>query len=136
MHHPWRAFAALSHVTLLWADLGGHVLGLTDHDAQTVTLALGMTQAQRRSAIAHETVHIERGKPAPLAASKDEAAVRRETARRLLPDIRAVGEALAWAASNAEAAEELWVDEGVLADRLRWLHPAEVHYLRRRLAEV
>lgn len=68
--------------------------------------------------------------------AREEIRVRKEAARLLLPDIKVVGEAMAWALSTEEAADELWVSPDVLRDRLRWLHPAETHYLRKRLAEV
>lgn len=133
--HPWRRLRDLTHVTLLWADLGPGMLGLTDHASSTITLALGMNQAQRRCTLAHELLHLEAG-PAPVAlAARDEQRVRRDTARELLPDVHAMGEALAWAHSLPEAAEELWVDVEVLEDRLRWLHPAERGLLQRRLAD-
>jgi hypothetical protein len=62
--------------------------------------------------------------------------VRRETARLLLPSIRDVGEALAWALSPEEAATELGVDVDVLRDRLRWLTDTERDHLRRRAARA
>lgn len=48
--------------------------------------------------------------------------------------IRALGDALAWARTRDEAAEELWVDVATLEARLRSLHPAERAYLNRRLS--
>lgn len=61
--------------------------------------------------------------------------MRAEAARWLLPDIVVVGDALAWATSLDEAADELWVDRRTLQARLDHLHPSERHYLRRRLNE-
>ena len=54
----------------------------------------------------------------------------------MLPDIRAVAEAMAWAHTPMEAAEELGVDLYVLRKRLRHLHPSERGYLERRLADA
>lgn len=114
--------------------------GITDYEARTVSLRSDLDQAGRRSTILHECLHIERGAPLdePALAAREELRVRRESARILLPDIRAVGEAMAWARTHAEAADELWVDEDTLLDRLENLHPAELHYMRKRLehAEV
>jgi hypothetical protein len=135
MHHPWRAFRALADWTLEWAPLPEGILGLTDFGAMTVTLAHGMTQTERRCTIAHETEHILRG-PAPAGhLAREERVVDHNAARKLLPDVRVIGEALAWAHSLSEAAEELWVDETTLGARLDGLHPAERHYLHRRLAD-
>ena len=67
-HHPWRALRSLTDWTLHWRDLGDDLLGETDHHHRTVTLTTGMTQAQRRSTIAHEVAHIERG-PVPASSS-------------------------------------------------------------------
>lgn len=135
MHHPWRAFRELVDWTLHWAHLPEGLLGLIDFGAQTVTLDSRLTQAERRCTIAHETEHIRRGPvPAHLRA-REERTVDRNVARRMLPDIKAVGEALAWAHQLEEAADELWVDEATLRARLEHLHPAEQHYLRRRLED-
>lgn len=127
MHHPWRAFSALVDWTLQIAPLPVGLLAFTDHETRHVTLADDLEQVERRCSIEHERQHI-------LDPEGSEEAVCRRTARVLLPEIRAVGEALAWAHDVAEAADELWVDEDVLIERLRGLHPAERHYLRRRLA--
>ena len=105
--------------------------------ARTVTLDDRLLQAERRCTVAHEVEHIRLGPvPAdPVLAAREEAAIDRAVARKLI-GIRELGDALAWASGLAEAAQELWVDEDTLAARLRHLHPAEVHYLRRRLQHV
>lgn len=136
MHHPWRAFRELVDWTLHWAHLPEGLLGITDYRARTVTLDSRLTQAERRCTIAHETEHIHRGPVPGWLWPREEIAVDRNVARKLLPDIKLVGEALAWANSNTEAADELWVDEATLKARLDHLHPAERAYLMRRLAEV
>lgn len=132
MHHPWRAFRALTHYTLKWATLPDGILGRTNFTDQTVTLAIGLDQAERRSTIAHEVEHILRGY-SPCT-SREECMVDRAAAFKLI-GIRELGEALAWAHDAEEAADELWVDVQMLRSRLRHLHPAERHYLRQRLAD-
>jgi len=132
MYHPWRAFRALSAFTLDFAWLPDGVLAVTDYDAGTVTMARDLDQAERRSTIAHEIEHIRRGW-APCS-SREECAVDQAAARKLI-GIRELGEALAWAHDLDEAADELWVDRTMLDVRLKHLHPAERHYLRRRLAD-
>ena len=131
--HPWRRFRHLAHVTLLWHD-GGEA-GVTDFGAATISLRRGMTQAERRTTVLHECLHIERG-PVPVGlADREELRVEKETARLLMPDIKALGDALAWAHCLEEAAEVLWVDEQILHVRLEHLHPAERGWLRQRLEE-
>ncbi len=96
-----------------------------------------MTQEERRCTIAHEIEHILNGGPMPpLLVAKEERQAREATARKMLPSIHAIGDALAWAQGDiAEAAEELWVDEQTLKDRLEFMrHPAERAYLQSRLS--
>ncbi len=139
--NPWRRLGRLAHIDLIWHSPEVSIdYGITDFEAGTISLRRDLDQAGRRSTVLHECLHVERG-PAldePVLYAREELRVRREAARLLLPDIRAVGEALAWAHTTTEAADELWVDEDTLLDRLEHLHPAELHYLRRRLdhAEV
>ena len=131
--HPWRRLREAAHVTLAWHD--GGPMGRTHFASATISLRRGLSWAERRCTVAHELLHVERG-PVPLTlAGREEERVRRETARVMLPDVKAVGEALAWAHSEAEAADELGVDVAVLRYRLRHLHPAERGYLAARLAE-
>lgn len=135
MHHPWRRFRELVDWTLHFAYLPDGILGLTDFGARTVTIAQGLTQAERRCTIAHETEHIHRGPVPAFYRAREEEAVDCNVARQLI-EIRALGDALAWAHNEHEAAEELWVDVATLRARLRHLHPCERHYLRRRLELV
>jgi hypothetical protein len=131
--HPWRRLRELTHVRLLWHD--GGPAGLTRFAEQTISLRRGMSYAERRTTILHECLHIERGPALSTLAAREELRVERETARLLLPDVKVMGEALAWAHSLDEAADELAVDSGALRTRLLNLHPAETHYLSRRLAD-
>lgn len=124
----------MAHVRLLWHDDGE--LGRTDFEAGTVSLRRGLSQAQRRTTVLHECLHMERGPVLETLAGREELRVEKETARLLMPDIRVVGEALAWAHSLEEAAEELWVDAQVLVVRLTHLHPAERGWLKERLEDA
>lgn len=70
-----------------------------------------MTQAERRSTLAHELVHDERQvypRDVVLAA-KEERTVETIAARRLI-DLERVVDVLRWTRHASEAAEELWVD--------------------------
>lgn len=131
--NPWRLLRSLTHIDLVWHDGGD--MGETDHDAGTISLRRGMTWTQRRSTLAHECIHVLRGPTLDTLEDREELHVEKEAARWLLPDVGEIGEALAWAHTRAEAADELHVDERTLAIRLRYLHPCERGYLRERLEE-
>ena len=135
--NPWRRLRALADWTLHWHDPDhDRRMGITRFAPRVISLRNDLTWEQRRSTILHECLHAEHGPVLTTHYGRHELQVRRETARLLLPDVRAIGEALAWAHCTDEAAYELNVDSGVLRDRLRWLHPAERHYLNKRLEEV
>lgn len=125
MHHPWRAFRALTEWRLRWADLPDGLFGHTDHHSRVVTLSTGLGQAQRRCTIAHEAEHI-----ADPDASEQE--IRRRTALRMIPFER-LADAMVWAGNDWELARELWVDVEVARDRLDALTPTESAELVRRL---
>ncbi|VXB25968.1 conserved hypothetical protein [Arthrobacter sp. 9V] len=88
-----------------------------------IWLDRALNQVERRCTLTHELVHIERGHTScqPTAVEK---AVRVETARRLIC-LDDLAKQLAWSRSLTELAEELWVTEGVLLDRLTSLTSAE-----------
>lgn len=135
-HHPWRRFSELSDWTLRWAELPPGVMGLTSHDTKTVTLALGMSQAERRCTIAHETEHILRGPVLPHETTREELLIDRTVARLLMPSLDQVTAAIARADGHLEtAADELWVDDYLLQVRLCSLTATERSYVRRRVAE-
>ena len=96
--HPWR-YLRDHHPdwTIIWAPLPAGLLGRTLHDLRVIVLDATLTQAGRRSTLAHELEHITRGPtpPVPALAAKEEAAIDRAVARRLI-DIVRLGEALAW----------------------------------------
>jgi hypothetical protein len=132
-HHPWRRFSLLTDWSLRWAELPEGVMGLTCHRSRTVTLALGMSQAERRCTIAHETEHILRGPVDPSGALREELVIDRAVARLLMPSAAAVAEALVGARGHLEtAADGLWVDDYLLQVRLASLTPVERERIRRR----
>ena len=134
MVHPWRRLRALSGWELRWhRPEDDPDAGFTLFDDKVISLRSDLTWEERRCTVLHECLHAEWGPTlVGVLAERQELRVRRETARLLLPSIRELGEALAWALSPDEAAAELAVDVGVLGDRLRWLDPAERRYLRAR----
>lgn len=135
MDHSWRRLRGLPDWLLRWRRLPGAVEALTDHASRTIWMDPRLLQVERRCAIAHELEHVARGPvpPDPVLAAREEAAIDRAVARRLIP-LEALGEALAWSRHLDEVADELWVDRPTLEVRLASLHPAERAHLRRRLA--
>jgi hypothetical protein len=136
--HPWRRLRALSGWELRWhSPEDDPDAGFTLFDDKVISLRSDLTWEERRCTVLHECLHAEWGPTlVGVLAERQELRIRRETARLLLPSIREVGEALAWALSPAEAASELSVDVDVLRDRLRWLDPGERRYLRGRAARA
>lgn len=128
--HPWRAIP--EGVDVRRVALPSGFRGVTD--GRTIWLHNRLSQRERRSSLAHELAHHRLGHDSCQPPAVEER-VRAEAARWLLPDIVVVGDALAWATSLDEAADELWVDRRTLQARLDHLHPSERHYLRRRLNE-
>lgn len=135
MWHPWRVLRGLTEWTLRLVDLPAGVYGMTCWATFTVTLDRRLSQAERRTTLTHELIHIERGPGVRGHAAWEERQVDRETARRLI-GIRELGEALAWSGDIWEVADELWTTPAAVRARLESLHPAERHYLRRRLEHL
>lgn len=89
----------------------------------TIWLDKSLDQVERRCALTHELIHLERlhtGCQPPMV----EASVCAETARRLIRLEHLVA-GLRWARSFAELADELWVTEEVLRDRFDNLNDSE-----------
>ncbi|HET9692321.1 MAG TPA: hypothetical protein VFP61_14310 [Acidimicrobiales bacterium] len=93
--NPWRALRERKHLTLEWRELDSADALLVDAGGgrRRVILDWRLGRRARSAALTHELVHDERGllydlsTPGPLVA-KEEAAVRAETARRLVPPER------------------------------------------------
>ncbi len=77
--------------------------------------------------LTHELVHLARGDVGcqPAAVERE---VRVAAARELVPWERLVAE-VAWARSLGELADELWVTEDVVVDRLAALSPGDLRHL-------
>lgn len=131
MWHPWRRLRDLAETRLEWQDTDDE-WGHYDFAADCITIATGMTQAERRCTLTHELIHRERGPVPEHLREKEEEIVRDLSARRLIP-MRDLAEAMLWSYDEYEIAEELWVDEPTVADRLRNLSEAERTFLREEL---
>ncbi len=128
MWHPWRRLRDLTEVRLEWQDTDDE-WGHYDFARDCVVIATGMTQAERRCTLTHELIHRERGPVPPHLQEKEEEIVRDLTARRLI-GMAELAEAMLWSYDEFEIAEELWVDEPTVTDRLRNLSAHESRFLR------
>lgn len=121
--HPWRELRHMPHVRVSWVDLPMGTLGRTN-GVDHIEIAHDLLQVERRCALTHELQHMvmgHRGHQPPAV----ELTVRVIVARRLIP-FPALLNAYRWAGHNLhDMAEELWVTEDVLADRLNYLRAGE-----------
>lgn len=90
--HVWGALRRRAHIDLMWGHLGTQKGRIDDmpNGRRQITLDVDLSPVERRAVLAHELVHDERGilflpsTPTALV-EKEEAYVRDETARRLVP---------------------------------------------------
>ncbi len=133
-YNPWSD--AAGHPNLLVASLrlpDGHSWWLPADDAIVLDDRLG--QAGRRSALAHELIHRERGDEHCEDRTLDARRERRvttEAARRLVT-LDALADALLWSLQEDELADELWIDVETAQARLASLSPGEKDYIEARL---
>jgi len=133
MWNPWRRLRALSHVTLVWRDeLPGGVDGLTIFESNEILMRNGMEQAQRRSILTHELIHVERGAYPRWREPHEERLVCAAASRRLIT-LEQLADALLWCYDPWEAAEHLHVDVPTVLARLEGLSEGEVRELNARL---
>lgn len=114
MFHPWRKLRQLRSVRLHWQVMQG-TLGETN-GIDLVWMHPHQGQAQRRSTLAHELAHIDLDHTAGCNGPDERAA--ELLAARWLITLPALIDALRWAVSVEEAADELWVDPATVRVRL------------------
>ncbi len=131
-YHPWRALRALAHVTLRWERLPDEVRGYTEPCGTEIVLDVDLTQAERRSTLTHELIHVEDGLVPEACDGYEERRVRLLAARRLIT-FDALVDAMLWATNEWELAEELWVDEDTVVARIEGLTDTERRELNERL---
>jgi len=121
-HHPWREFRERHDILLFFTEFDDGRVAAT-HGTH-VYLDKRLLQVERRCAIQHEQIHLERGEDGCTDDQVKESVVRRVTARRLLtaPQLVPVAQ---WTQSVEEAADELWVTPEVLRDFMAALTPVE-----------
>lgn len=140
MHNTYSPWAELSRLDLelVWQALPPRRLGEYHRDAGLIILSPAMPRRQARSVLCHELRHHEYGDTGVSCARANalqEVRANRD-ASRLLIDVRDLGEALVTHDHHQGAvAVDLRVSAVMLATRLRHLHPAEIHYLRRRCSD-
>jgi hypothetical protein len=125
--NPWRALRDLAHIRLQWApghELPAGILATYNHDTAVLTMRHGMSQAQRRSVLTHELVHHDRGPVPGWQTPREERAVCKEAARRLI-DFEDLARAMVWAGDEHELADMLWVDVATAVARLEALTVTE-----------
>lgn len=130
-HDPWLHIEGMD-VTVVHEDCEG-LAGSWCGQTRTIRLHPGLNQRQRRSVLAHETVHCElghEGRQSPAV----EMTVRKIAARRLI-GIKELSRALLWCDHIADLADELVCRPIDVRVRLEHLHPSERGYLRARWLE-
>lgn len=135
-YDPYAELRARPDWTLAFVDMPD--AGRWYDRLQTMLVRKGMTQVERRCTVAHEVEHALAGDQDPIdyaTGARREETRHRAAARKLItfPDLlRAV---LLHRHDVAACADELHVDEDTLTTRIRALHPAERHALRRALED-
>ena len=129
-YHPYRHLLSMLHIDLRWTrcdvELDG-ALGWWYPERQEIVLDARMTQAERRSTLAHELVHAEQGdRPTAtgVLSARQEARASRIASCRLVT-LDQLAEALLWSQDESELAAALWVDVETVQARLAALTRAE-----------
>lgn len=124
--HPWRRLRNAAEITLRWHHEGP--MGWCRHSTQEVSIRKDLTQSERRSTLAHELIHLDRGPAARGYEEHEERVVSQEAARWLIP-IDMLADALVWAFDDSEVADMLWVDLDTVQHRLVALTEQETAYI-------
>jgi hypothetical protein len=87
--NPWAAARCLPRLEIWFDDVPQGAVWHRDEHGDRIILDASAPRRERRALLAHELIHVERGVGYPLASAatmeREEAIVRRETARRLVP---------------------------------------------------
>lgn len=87
--NPWRAAGALEQLDIEFEHVPTGAAWYRDYDRDLIVIDDRVGRRERSALLAHELIHAERGIGFPLATAetmqREEAIVRRETARRLVP---------------------------------------------------
>lgn len=134
MINPWRIAKAHPSLTIEFVDLPDGQLGKTDIETDTIYLANGMRQRQRRAVLLHELHHWFRGgvEDCDSLENAEERYVERMTAEALMP-LDALIDALVWSADEHELAEHFHIDVATVRDRLAYLDDADTAHINAEL---
>jgi hypothetical protein len=130
LYNPWADLAEVD-VTVVFEYHPGE-LGAYSASTRTIRLDPKLDQAERRSVLTHERIHLERGHVG-CQPRRVENSVAREAARRLIKLTDLIS-ALLTVESWDEAADEMHCRREDVETRLASLHPSEKAALRRALA--
>lgn len=132
--HPWRTLATqYPHITVSCDHvLPRGVAGLWHGD--TIWLCKNLTQAERRSTLTHELIHVDRGTVPPVHAKREEFYVDTLAARKLIP-LPDLLRGLQWTNDDYELAEELWTDVHTVRVRRQNLTASERAWLADRVED-
>ncbi|MGH3956433.1 MAG: hypothetical protein ACRDTI_20605 [Mycobacterium sp.] len=132
--HPWRALATRYPHIAVSCDhvLPRGVAGLWQ--GETIWLCKSLTQAERRSTLTHELIHVDRGLAPIVLRAREEHMVDVLAAQRLisLPDLL---HGLQWTNNDYELAEELWTDVHTVRVRRQNLTQGERAWLADRVED-
>lgn len=121
MFHPWRRLRHRPHINLAWSR-NLTVMGQTN-GSDWIEMHPDQLQVERRCTLAHELAHIELEHTSGCTGVEEAQA--RQLAARWLIQMKHLLDALQWTEHMGELAEELWVDEPTLYDRLDGLTQSE-----------
>ncbi|MGP5725880.1 ImmA/IrrE family metallo-endopeptidase [Arthrobacter rhombi] len=127
MFHPWGELRRLAHIIVIWKRPSPDIPAATDGEHR-IWIDPSLSQRERRCALMHEMVHLQLGHRGcqPPAVERQ---VREAAARYLVSWDQLLAET-PWAMSLPELADDLWVTELVLRDRIQTLSTDEVATLR------
>jgi Zn-dependent peptidase ImmA (M78 family) len=133
---PYALLAGMPHLNLEVTRLPDDEMGRWIPERQMIVLDDRLDQAERRCTLVHEMVHHISGDHTDLTPelSRMQERMCRERTARLLITLPSLADAMLWSEHAVEIAEQLWVDEPTLWDRLEHLTAEEHRYLRMRLA--
>lgn len=134
---PYAVLASMPHLTLEVRRLPDDEMGRWVPQRQTILLDDRLDQAERRCTLVHEIVHHLSGDhdlSNPAYTEFQERMCRERTAR-LLITLTALADAMLWSDHASEIAEQLWVDEATLWDRMETLTTEEQQYLTAAVTE-
>lgn len=125
MQNVWGMLRSLAHVMIIWTRPHPEVVAATD--GRRIWIDPALTSAERRSYLAHEAFHIQRGHT-ECQSPAVERQIGLEVARFLISfeDLKRV---VAWSSCPAVMAEELEVTEQVVLDRLSTLDGDQIQTL-------